>query len=320
MGRRRSAAFTLVELLVVITIIGILIALLLPAVQSAREAARRAHCANNLKQLGLAVQAFAEANGHLPSGSVHSGSSAANERHHHMNWAVAILPHLEQQALFNAYNPDVFNTHPDNHDVLGARLSVMQCPDDPHRGKLIKPTQYGGGGYSAGAIATGSYKGVSGIRCGNNGFFDYPPHAGHSHLTADKRGFFTVTGIGNFGPVQWAHVRDGASNTLLIGEAQTVSSKSFNASGMAFWASTHSFHNEGAPQRESYTRLANYDRCMQLVGNRHWLCDRNFGSLHPGVLQFVFGDGSVRPVNENIDGQLYEDLATIAGGEVVVLP
>lgn len=190
--------FTLVELLVVITIIGILIGLLLPAVQSAREAARRTVCFNNLKQIALALHGYASAGGSLPPGSVHTNGHPQDTTHQFSNWAVAILPHLEQQGLADAYNNEVYNTHPDNLDVLRTRLAVMECPSDPHHRQQLEPTQYARFfDPSPGPIATGSYKGVAGKRCWSiNGFFDHPPFAGDARLTPEKRGFFGVSGIG----------------------------------------------------------------------------------------------------------------------------
>ena len=319
MTPRRRVAFTLVELLVVITIIGILIALLLPAVQGARGAARRLQCKNNLKQIGLAILNYAQLEGSLPPGSIHSGTQAQVPQNHHMNWAIAILPQLEQQALYDAYDQDKYNAHPDNLPVLQTRLAIMVCPEDPHGKMLVQPTQ---GSFPPEGIATGSYKGVSGKRCwADNGYFDYPPYAGHAKLTTNKRGPLHMVGIGKFGSVKFAHIRDGASNTLLVGETMTIETKQVNATSTAFWGSTHSFHNEGCPQPEAYTRHADYDRCMVLTGNRHWLCDRAYGSLHSGgTMHFVMCDGSVRPISKNIDGGLFESLATIAGGEATVLP
>ena len=309
--------FTLIELLIVIAIIGILIALMLPAVQSVREAARRTQCANNLRQIGLAVHAYAEARGHLPPGSVHKAPVASTETNHFINWAIAILPHLEQQALFDNYDNSLHNAHPDNYDVLSTHLAVMTCPTDFHAGHLIVPTQYNNYTVNPGPVATGSYKGVCGKRWGaTNGYFDYPNFAGNNSRTPDRRGPLYMTGIGKYGPAEWAHIRGGAANTLLVGEEQTVGSANYNATGMAFWASTHSFHNLATPQKESYTRIADYDRCMAINGNKHWQCDRAFGSLHLGnIMQFVYCDGSVRALSRDIDGDLYEAMATIAGSE-----
>ncbi len=319
MPRARRKGFTLVELLVVIAIIGILIALLLPAVQSARDAARAAQCSNNLKQIGLAIHAYASGWGTLPPGSIHTECNG-NPQYAFMNWAIAILPHLEQQALFDQYDPTLYNSHPDNLPVLQTHLSTMICPVDPHGGELVKPTQ---GGYSSPGIATGSYKAVSGKRWStSSGFFDYAPTCEDNGRTANRRGAMHMIGPGKLSStVAWANIRDGTSNTMLVGEAMTVPNKQQNATSIVFWASTHSYHNEGTPQPESYTRIADYDKCMELTGNWHYQCDRSYGSLHlGGTMHFVYCDGSVRGINPNIDGTLFEAMATIAGGELVTLP
>ena len=311
--------FTLIELLVVIAIIGILIALLLPAVQVARDAARVAHCMNNLKQIGLAVHSYAEAAGSLPPGSIHSGSQAHVPQNHHMNFAIAILPHLEQQGLYDRYAQSVYNSHPNNLPVLRTSLAVMTCPVDPNGGKLMVPTQ---GSYPEPGIATGSYKAVSGRRWGaTNGYFDYPPFHNSAGRTAENRGPMYMVGMGKLPTVEWADIRDGATNTLMVGETMSVPSEQFKATSVAFWGSTHSFHNLGCPQPESYTRHADYDTCMVQTGNRHWLCDRAYGSLHNGgIIQFVLCDGSVLNISPMIDGILFQDMATVAGGELIVLP
>ena len=126
---------------------------------------------------------------------------------------------------------------------------------------------------------------------------------------------------GKLGQVSLAHIRDGASNTFLIGEYATFKQSDHRASGITFWASTHSFHNEGSPQPEMASRIPDFDECMRIVGNKHWRCDRAFASLHSGhSINFVMCDGSVHTIGQTIDGGLFEDMATIAGGEVAVLP
>ncbi len=307
-------AFTLVELLVVIAIIGILIALLLPAVQSAREAARRMQCSNNLKQIGLAIQSYHAACGCFPPGGIHSGvssnwtSQAAAEEW--SNWAIGILPYLEQQALFDAYNPNVVNTHADNLPVLQTLLPEMICPTDINTEELIVPEFV-----FTEKIAPGSYKGVAGAV--NNGiFFDYPGQANNANRTADYRGPLHLVGLGAFGPVSVSDIRDGTTNTFLVGEYHT----STNAPRKAFWAATNSFRNLGSVQRPSYARLPDFDACEALAPSFAY-CQRAFAALHAGgVINFVMCDGSVHGISQNIDGELFEHLGTIAGGEVVQLP
>jgi hypothetical protein len=278
------------------------------------------HCANNLKQIGLAIASYTANFNSLPPGSIHSGTNRDDPKNHHMNWAIAILPHLEQQNLFDKYNQDVYNSHPDNRPVLRTFLSVMECPSDNHRRKLVVPAQVPTVGPEG--IASGSYKGVSGARWGaTNGFFDYPGFAPSMLNKIRFRGPLHLTQVSKLGPVTPAHIRDGLSNTLLVGEYCTLDTKKTDATGVALWASTHSFHNLGSPQRESYTRISDYDRCLQLNGNRWWQCDRSFASMHGGgIIQFVLCDGSVRSFGQNVEGTLFESLATIAGDEVVQLP
>ena len=119
----RRTAFTLVELLVVITIIGILIALLLPAVQAAREAGRRASCTNKLKQIGLALQMYHELQGCLPYGCNFPRSDGGT-------WAAFILPHLEQENVYNAFDFKKKLWHADNKVAVETVISTYICPSD----------------------------------------------------------------------------------------------------------------------------------------------------------------------------------------------
>lgn len=310
-------AFTLVELLVVITIIGILVALLLPAIQAARDAGRTTDCKNNLRQIGVALTAYEGKKTHLPPGAVQTTTPGTDPPNTYTNWAIEILPFLEKKNLYQRYDQELHNLHDSNLLVLQTTVDVYVCPVDSHRGMVLMPTQLEA--HISGGIATGSYKGVMGKRWGaTNGYFDYPPFVNNARRTANRRGPLHLTGVGQFGPVSSTNIRDGLSNTLLVGESMTVPSASFRASGMAFWGSTHRFHNLGCPQPEGFTRIADYDRCMQYTGNRHYLCDRTYGSLHGGgMINFVFCDGSARVISPNIDGEIFQRMATVAGGEVI---
>ncbi len=141
----RPNGFTLVELLVVITIIGILIALLLPAVQSAREAARRLQCQNNLKQLGLACLNYESTYGVFPPAShwadlqpnvAAQSMRMQNQNNLRENWVIMILPFMEQQGLYDAFDLSLPINHEDNERARSTQLSVMLCPSDPNNRTL----------------------------------------------------------------------------------------------------------------------------------------------------------------------------------------
>lgn len=311
---RPKRGFTLVELLVVIAIIGVLIALLLPAVQQAREAARRMQCSNQLKQIGLAMHNYHDTYQVFPAGSINLDTTTAANKSL-TNWAVSILPFLEQSALFAQYNQSVHNSHTDNQDVLTTILPAMLCPSDVNSEVLTKPSQL-----ISIDIAPGSYKGNIGRRFrGANGYFDYPPYAG-TYTGAEKAsiGPLHVTGVNGLSCERFATITDGSTNTLLVGEYHTKTMDDRKA----FWASSHAFHNLAAAQPESYTRIPDFEACWAATGNtQHWKCYRAFGALHAaGTMNFVMCDGSVSSIPQTIDNVIFEALSTIGRDEVASLP
>ncbi len=168
---RSFRGFTLVELLVVIAIIGVLVALLLPAVQAAREAARRTQCQSNLKQVTLAILNYTSAfNGKLPPGGITNGPCCSTRSKE--NWAILILPHMEQQALYDQYRFDLFNEDPLNLPVLQQILPSYLCPSDEDTLELARPESGPGNQLQ---MARGSYRANTG-RCGDPvlGWWDAP--------------------------------------------------------------------------------------------------------------------------------------------------
>src|SRR5687767_9230974 len=152
---RLRRGFTLVELLVVIAIIGVLVALLLPAVQQAREAARRMSCQNNLKQIGIALHNHHDVKLTFPPGALNTG---ANGTPVYTTWTIEILPFMEQQALYQQYDQTQFNTHATKRLVGQQRLVAHECPSDPHRFKLEPPAS---GPDTSNNWRHGSYRAVS---------------------------------------------------------------------------------------------------------------------------------------------------------------
>lgn len=308
-GRARRG-FTLVELLVVITIIGILISLLLPAVQSAREAARRATCANNLKQIGLALHGYASAAGSFPPGGITEGPCCATKSL--ISWAISILPYLEQEALYNLYNRDAYNEDPVNQTVREALVPVYCCSTEEGARTIDSPESGPGAGIR---YRRGSYRCVTGYSDNPGQWWDADQNAslpkhyrGVMHQVSDRnvaRPLRTET---------FADIRDGASNTLMVGEMATYT----HQSRRTFWAYSYTSYNASCAYPESRTLLVDYDRCTQLGDANP--CKRGWGSFHPGGFQFVLCDGAVRFLSTAIDVRVFGGLATIAGNEAVLLP
>jgi len=207
--RRKSSGFTLIELLVVIAIIAVLIALLLPAVQSAREAARRAQCTNNLKQLGLAVHNYIQQNNVLPLQTMYPASADVSWGWSY-GWPLSLLPNIEQNTMFNAFNfaTGLFgNSGTANFASLGnttvayMQLGALICPSDGSRRKPQDP--YGTTNYVGNMGGPGVIQEMTGTIVPNGAF---------------------ISGWGdaqNFGPIDLATVRDGTSQTALFSERLT---------------------------------------------------------------------------------------------------
>jgi hypothetical protein len=299
-----------VELLVVIAIIGILVALLLPAVQAAREAARRMRCGNNLKQIGLAMQLYHDANKLLPPGSVHTGTEPLKRNFNRGNWAIAILPQLEEPALYSQYQPHLHDLHAQNLPVLQTRMPVMLCPTDPAAETLQATFDY-----PDVSLSHGSYRAVNGVRMAqSNGYWERNEdfHVNLAKANPRTRGPLHMVGVGGFRCESFKKITDGLSKTLLVGEYHTATSPEHRV----FWGSTHSYHNDGSIQPEFFTRIPDWDFCYEASGNRWQYCNRAFASLHGGnVVQFVACDGSVHLISQDVDGSLYTNLGTIAGGD-----
>ncbi|MBX3411659.1 MAG: DUF1559 domain-containing protein [Pirellulales bacterium] len=320
MKPHRRSALTLVELLVVIAIVSALMALLLPAVQSAREAGRRAQCANNLRQIGLAVHQYHEVVGTFPPGNVThtagicyggAAGSAGYPSQDGANWCLAILPFLEQQPLYRQYDFDDFNEAPQNRVVRETRIPVFGCASDVGRDELGVPGSGPAGSFALNLpYRAGSYRAVSGRSDGIR-FLD---SAELGEFPRASRGAMHTVGVLGFSTESFAHVRDGTSQTLLVGESITRTTPSFRT----FWAYSYAHYSLSAVTPQSRSLWGDYEACKQAGGTGTSLpCRRGWGSYHPGVLPFVFCDASVRPISIQIEMQVLAAMATIDGGETI---
>jgi len=325
---RPRGGFTLVELLVVIAIIGVLVALLLPAVQSARESARRMQCANHLRQLGLASANFE---------NQYKGLPPLRLADNWATWAAMILPHLEQGNIITLWDlkKRYFQQTP---QAVQQNLPFYFCPSrrprprtfsigDVRTAQTAFPETPGGlSDYAAvcgtlytnydGAIVENSRNGITVLVNARTGAIEQDTGALSSLDTIVDR--WTVR-------VRYAEVTDGTSNTLMFGEKHirltSLSGRSedrsvFNGdleTGPVSREAGLTWDANGNPVSGSQRPLAKNPRDAFMPGNV-------FGSYHPSVCQFVFVDGSVRPLAVNTDNETLARLASRFDGKTVSLP
>ena len=317
LSSNRRFGFTLVELLVVIAIIGVLVALLLPAVQAAREAARRSQCGNNLRQIGLAVLNYESINGHFPAGST-SATAYSLGGPYYSTWTVDILPNMEHSPLYDLWDSTVDFSHGNNRRLRESFVASYICPSDTETDVLGTPETGPGVGLP---WAPGSYRAVSGHSLGEaeEHYWDNPRSqdpANAASMPEWSRGLMHVVivksaadrGRGS-NPVKISQVTDGTSNTLMVGEYHTATFPSRRT----LWAYAYTSYNQSCTFVESRTLIPDYLRCSDIGGGGSNTCKRAWGSLHTGeVIQFAYGDGSVRSVDPDVDMNLFALWGAIA--------
>jgi prepilin-type N-terminal cleavage/methylation domain-containing protein/prepilin-type processing-associated H-X9-DG protein len=317
---RKRPAFTIVELLTVIAIIGILTALLLPAVQSAREAARRLQCCNNLKQVGLAIHSFHGANNALPAGNVLKtagvcpGNRPGVQSDDGANWLILILPYLEQTGLYASYDLSAYNEGIPNKVARETRVNIYVCPSDAENDKLMVPASGPAAmGYLELPYMPGSYRAMSGRSDGYR-FLDSEDLTTYPE---SWRGAIHAVGAKGFHAETFASIRDGLSNTIIAGESTTTTNRGWRT----FWAYSYAHFSLSAATPQARTLWGDYDAAVAAGGpGRDKPCKRAWGSYHPNGLNFLMCDGSVHFLATSIDMDLFTYLATIDGGEVSLLP
>ncbi len=300
-----QAAFTLVELLVVIAVIGILIALLLPAVQAAREAARRTQCANNLKQLGLALHNYHAAHRMFPFGALgFDKETAQGNGQASTPMIVHLLPFVEQSSVFGQYDFSAHSVH--QKQELGSYQPVFHCPSDTAR-RMMKA-----GGASDDFQ---EYKGNYGVNWGQQ----------NATNQVQPAPFFFDYGA------RISDLRDGTSNTLAMLEMlQAPSEEGAEKSdrrGRIWLPHPGSYTimtrvGPNSPERDQSSCVHRPEMNLPCVEDppgqrRFWLASR---SRHAGGVSALLCDGSVHFCADAIDLQLWKALSSQAGGELVTLP
>ena len=340
--KTRKNGFTLVELLVVIAIIGILIGMLLPAVQAVREASRRIACASNMRQMSIGMLNYESANGHFPPGII--GDNRATNG---INWSAIILPFVEQEALFDRLQQqtDNFTTFrstnqnfptiwtDENGDTATEILPIYHCPSDEMGD--VNPVRPSSGFGFFDCHGKSNYVGVIGPRAQGNtltiGSENSPNIDDLNKIFTDRSG--PIPGESDFdrnealfeielpgmlfinSEVSFGEVADGASNTFLIGERDGGFIEDGEQRGAAVWCGANNsiwFSNCLGPTDD------NTEFTLNSVSTEFGSRNVAFSSLHPGGANFGRADGSIEFVSETINPDLYLGMGTKAGGEVLI--
>ncbi len=302
--------FTLIELLVVIAIIGVLVALLLPAVQSAREAMRRIQCVNHLRQMGLGFHNYHSIYSKFPIGGagVASATNPALRRLWRPSWGTVLLPFIEQPGLYDQLKLDVPYLDPVNHAAGAEVVPTYLCPSAP-KSTLLRPNGdtptstilYGRTDYG------GNY-GERGLRCApltncQNNYSDVGIAGG------------TGRGVLLFGQDQQIGMRDildGSSQTIVLGESPE---------GLhSIWVGHKNLFDQSAPISAHVQPGTSWTSCSTSLKSREGnFCDfgQEFHSYHPGGANFLMVDGSARFVTEQLDLKIFSALLSRRGNEII---
>jgi prepilin-type N-terminal cleavage/methylation domain-containing protein/prepilin-type processing-associated H-X9-DG protein len=308
--RTRRAGFTLIELLVVIAIIGVLIALLLPAVQAAREAARRAQCVNNLKQLGIALHNYHDTLGSLPIGEIrNSGYSALSQT----------LAFVEQGSLYNTINFSLIHSSMENQTARTTQLAMLLCPsevDNPLRDRGAATSYHANKGTNViWQDPTGPNVGLPKA----NGVFVYGEITRLAHITdgTSNTAFYSERVLADGSNAIISPLEDvffpktaptTADEALALCKALDITDLTNQAPvfmGAPWLHGQHTYHHSTPPMGRS---------CGFIIVNRATMPP---SSRHPGGVNLLLGDGSVRFVKQTIDLATWRALGTKNGREIV---
>lgn len=310
---RSRQGFTLVELLVVIAIIGTLVSLLLPAVQQARESARRMSCGNNIRQLALSLQMYHDTHNAFPIS--HGGNQTYNTTCTGRSWMIGILPFIEKNAIYDQIDKDGFTdlrTGSQNEWASQQIVKTFMCPSDG----------LNQGGAMDGRANVGGVRGITNYKAVAGANWGYSSFAGNNNgnLTAkwtnDANGLDHGNGLicrnaavpngerGNF--TTMASVLDGTSNTFAIGEAVPA----YCTHSWWWW-----FNGTTATCSVPVNFRRNQGPAFMATNAGDWGNNYSFMSMHPAGAQFAFVDGHVSFIANSVDLNVYRGAATISGGE-----
>jgi prepilin-type N-terminal cleavage/methylation domain-containing protein/prepilin-type processing-associated H-X9-DG protein len=306
---KRRSGFTLIELLVVVAIIGVLIGLLLPAVQKVREAASRLKCKNNLKQIGLALHNYHDRVGSFPAG--YTANALNNDgTGPGWGWAAHLLPDLEQENLWRLIDFTQPIIAAGNHDIVRqANVSFLRCPSDPRQDPIPLSEFTNPAGLTT-PLARSNY-----VACyGNTPFLGESPAVLTTHLSIDG-----ISGKGMFyrnSRTRMADVMDGLSNTLAIGEknAKNTMASWVGVIPGAQWRSANDVANYGGVPSNIAAALALGHACRQHPPSAEAGVAEDFSSPHINGVNVLFADGSVHAIRTSIRMTVYPFTASIADG------
>lgn len=331
-----KTGFTLIELIVVAAAIGLLIALLLPAVQSAREAARRTQCANNLKEIGLALHAYHDSLGSIPAGRVIAHDPryvvpgvpcvGSIDR----SYLVSILPYIEQAALYNAINHGLSILSLENSTVHASSVSAFACPSDPDSGRarfgrLSEATPFP---VSISRVSSTSYAGIMG-----SGYSSAVPDP-RLMCRPDPSEIAKANGcLNDLTPLTFAAVTDGLSHTLIVAEKSTTILRGRVDSDNLAIADQAGWWFMGDIGFTLIVNIAPPNASRRLSSANSSTALTSSSSMHPGGIQALLADGSVRFIQDSIDSAgwdpatgasilgaprgVWQKLATRNGGEIL---
>jgi prepilin-type N-terminal cleavage/methylation domain-containing protein/prepilin-type processing-associated H-X9-DG protein len=319
---KRRRGFTLIELLVVIAIIAVLIALLLPAVQAAREAARRIQCTNNLKQLGITLHNYENANGEIPPTAYNAGTFAnVND----FSMKTRLLPYMEQQSLFNALNMSFVGLNAVNLTVYSTKVAAFLCPSDSN-----VPSSISGGT---------NYPNNLGIMRINGVALDGPADKMNETTDGPDITFATITdGLSNTAIFsEWIKGKNAGNasvglwtvHNMSIGEPTGYGAAQFTATAAACQATNAPIddqkgaawidHLTGRGGGYTHIQAPNQKACYYnggLNGNTdHGVIGAS--SNHPGGVNVLFLDGTVKFIKNTVNPNAWWAIATRAGGEII---